>query len=89
MRTFVCRHLHRPAGWLTPGVLRVDEHGIIEEVGSTPVVAAADDSIVELDGWVVGDLPGTYLGTLTKDGQTVSSCTCATADTRIKRPRDE
>jgi LasA protease len=42
-----------------------------------------------LDGWVVGDLPGTYLGTLTKDGQTVSSCTCATADTRIKRPRDE
>lgn len=42
-----------------------------------------------LDGWQVGDLPGTYLGTMSKDEQTIYSCTCGTADTQVKRPREE
>lgn len=42
-----------------------------------------------LDGWAVGDLPGTYLGTMSKDEQTIYSCSCGTADTRVKRPREE
>ncbi len=40
-----------------------------------------------LDGWAAGELPGEYKGTLTKDGITITSCTCATRDTEITRPR--
>lgn len=43
----------------------------------------------ELDGWTIGDLPGTYLGTMSKDENTVYSCTCGTADTQVKRSREE
>ena len=44
---------------------------------------------LNLDGWVVSDLPGVYLGLMSKDGKTIKSCTCGTADTLITRPRDE
>jgi murein DD-endopeptidase MepM/ murein hydrolase activator NlpD len=42
-----------------------------------------------LGGWVAAELPEYYRGTLTKDGITITSCTCTTANTNIKRPRDE
>lgn len=42
-----------------------------------------------LDGWVVSGLQEPYFGTMSKDGQTINSCSCATADTRITRPHNE
>ncbi|MEK6222109.1 MAG: M23 family metallopeptidase [Chloroflexota bacterium] len=41
-----------------------------------------------LGGWQVGDLPEFYKGTLTKNSLTITSCTCAIANTYIKRPRE-
>ena len=33
IRTIACQHLHQPDGWLSPGVLAIDERGLIVEVG--------------------------------------------------------
>lgn len=40
-----------------------------------------------LGGWVVGDLPEPYKGTLSNGETTLFACTCATRDTYITRPR--
>jgi LasA protease len=41
-----------------------------------------------LGGWQVGDLPEFYKGTMTNNTETITSCTCAIANTNIKRPRE-
>ncbi|MBI3159549.1 MAG: hypothetical protein HYZ26_08135 [Chloroflexi bacterium] len=40
-----------------------------------------------LGGWVVGDLPGTYKGTLTNGETVITACQCGTRATYIRRPR--
>jgi len=56
MQTIVCRHLHQPAGWLSPGVLHVDGRGLIARVTSE-VPERAD---ITLDGWVVPGLANVH-----------------------------
>ena len=41
-----------------------------------------------LSGWVAGELPELYTGTLSKDGVTINACVCGTSDTYITRPRE-
>lgn len=41
-----------------------------------------------LGGWVAGELPEPYAGTLTNGAVTITACTCATRDTYITRPRE-
>jgi hypothetical protein len=41
-----------------------------------------------LGGWTVGDLPGTYKGTLTNGEMVITACLCGTRDTYITRPRE-
>lgn len=42
-----------------------------------------------LSGWVAGNGAEAYKGTLTKDGQTIRACLCATQDTYVTRPRQD
>jgi hypothetical protein len=42
-----------------------------------------------MNGWVVGDLPEFYKGTLSRNGDVIYSCTCGTAATKVKRDRNE
>jgi hypothetical protein len=52
-------------------------------------MAAGGPVPFNLGGWVAAASPEDYSGTLTRNGETVTSCACATSDTYIKRPRDE
>lgn len=56
-----CQHLHQPDGWLSPGWLHVDEHGMIvrvagsEETGEPGDGGVREDAAepIRLDGWVI------------------------------------
>jgi hypothetical protein len=39
-----------------------------------------------LGGWQAHAGPNNYEGTLTKDGQTITACTCGSSETKIIRP---
>lgn len=43
----------------------------------------------DLDGWIAHAAAQPYKGTLTRDGKTVTACTCATADTYIFRDKQD
>ncbi|MBK8014429.1 MAG: formimidoylglutamate deiminase [Deltaproteobacteria bacterium] len=63
----ICEHLHQPGGWLTPGILDVDEAGIIRSVaaGSREDLASMrgkqhDPRHQNIDGFVIPGLPNVH-----------------------------
>ncbi len=51
-------------------------------------IAAGGPMPFNLSGWVAHSGPVAYLGTLTRDGETVTACTCSSFVTRITRTED-
>ena len=51
-------------------------------------IAAGGPMPFDLSGWVAHTGSAAYIGTLTRDGETVTACTCASFVTRVTRTED-